>query len=203
MIIWNFWAQYYDNLWVQHISLAPTRTLITTNIGNLLLEKENLVILDMGCGTGQQYGEIFSEFGPKRFQYLGVDLSPPMIAKAIEKCPEADFQTGDVADFRSATKFDVIICSHSFPYYNDARKTLTKMADLLLPGGTLLLSQACTNSLFDKIVLTGVTLTTGHANYRSTHDMQELGADLFQTLVTTRISHRSFMPSLYLFRWQR
>lgn len=203
MTVWNFWANYYDKLWVQHISLAPTRALVTANIGNLLLEKERLVILDMGCGTGQQYGEIFSEFGPNHFQYLGVDLSPLMIAKAIEKYPEADFQTTDVADFRSATKFDVIICSHSFPYYNDARKTLAMLAGLLTPGGTLLLSQACMNSLFDKIVLTGVGLTTGHANYRSILDMQGLGADLFQTLATTRISHRFFMPSLYLFRWQR
>ncbi|WP_163340254.1 trans-aconitate 2-methyltransferase [Desulfopila sp. IMCC35008] len=203
MTVWNFWARYYDRLWVQHVSLAPTRALITAHIGDILSGNEGLAILDMGCGTGQQYGEIYSEFGPNRSQYLGVDLSPLMIARAVEKYPNVHFQIGDASTFQSDSNFDVIICSHSFPYYKNARETLAIMADLLNPGGTLLLSQACRNSLFDKIVLTGVGLTTGPANYRTVIEMQELGNNLFQTLKTTRISNRFFMPSLYLFRWQR
>lgn len=203
MNVWNFWARYYDRLWVQHVSLGPTRALITKNIGDILKNQERIEILDMGCGTGQQYDDLFSCFDPNRLRYLGVDLSPRMIDRAIEKYPEGHFQTGDANDFKSNSKFDVIICSHSFPYYKNASTTLTMMADLLLPGGTLLLSQACRNSLFDKIVLSGVGLTTGRAHYRNVKEMQELGTLLFQTLTITRISNRFYMPSLYLFRWQR
>lgn len=203
MTLWNFWAQYYDRLWVQHVSLAPTRALITALIGDILLGKENIAILDMGCGTGQQYEDLSSAFGPEQLQYLGVDLSPHMIARAIEKYPKVHFQIADAANFQSDSNFDVIICSHSFPYYKNASETLARMASLLNPGGTLLLSQACKNNFFDKIVLTGVGLTTGPATYRNVGEMQELGKPLFQTVTTTRISNRFFMPSLYLFRWQR
>ncbi|RWX45401.1 hypothetical protein VT99_12733 [Candidatus Electrothrix marina] len=75
------------------------------------------------------------------------------------------------------------------------------MLGMLRPGGQLLLSQACTDSIYDAVILKLTGLTTSTANYRSSQDMTELGNSLFRELKTFRISEKFFVPSLYLFQW--
>jgi hypothetical protein len=75
------------------------------------------------------------------------------------------------------------------------------MASMLKPGGVLLLSQACTNNMYDTTVLKLTTLATSKAIYRSLQQMTELGDTLFGELKTFQISKKFFVPSLYLFQW--
>ncbi len=228
--IWDFWAKYYDRLWLQRVSLQPTRALVcekilamehtpepvaklselselsdqpdntTNNTTNN--EAPRLKILDMGCGTGQLYGDLVQQLGKDQFHYLGVDPSGAMLEQALEKFPQADFFHGDVLAAPSAqATFDLIVCSHSFPYYPDGEAALQKMAHLLKPGGQLLLSQACTNSIYDAVILKLTGLTTSKAIYRSSQQMTELGTPLFRELHSFRISEKFFVPSLWLFQW--
>ncbi|MCI5136843.1 MAG: class I SAM-dependent methyltransferase [Candidatus Electrothrix sp. AR1] len=210
--IWDFWAKYYDRLWLQRISLQPTRALVCEKVmqfeGNkertqdTPLEKIPLNILDMGCGTGQLYGDLLQALGKEPFHYLGIDPSGAMLKQAVDKFPEAAFFQSDVMDAEPDQRpFDVIVCSHSFPYYADGEAALRNMAAMLKPGGQLLLSQACTNSVYDAAILKLTGLTTSKAAYRSSQQMTALGSALFRELKTFRISEKFFTPSLWLFHW--
>lgn len=203
MNVWDFWAKYYDRLWVQWVSLAPTRRLVNGAVEERLTHKGHLSILDAGCGTGQQYGDFLSlQMGPK-MSYQGVDASESMIHLAQDKYPDADFIQCDVSDFQPNQLFDIIICSHSFPYYNNGPEVLDHFHTMLAPDGLILLSQACINTVFDELILFGVKCTTGKAHYRSVLQMEMMAADLFRSMSAVRISQRLLMPSLYLFRWQK
>jgi ubiquinone/menaquinone biosynthesis C-methylase UbiE len=200
--IWNFWAPRYDNLWVQRFSLQPTRELVCRAIAGASEPGKPPVILDMGCGTGQQYGDLADRLGKTAFLYTGVDRSRAMIAAARAKYPGVNFLVGDAESFAGLpASFDMIICSHSFPYYEAPETVFARMAELLRPQGVLLLSQACVNTLYDALVMKLVSLTTSRACYRSTRRMEELGKKYFQHTTAIRISHTFYMPSLYLFRW--
>ncbi|MGB5685611.1 MAG: class I SAM-dependent methyltransferase [Candidatus Electrothrix sp.] len=216
--IWDFWAKYYDRLWLQRVSLQPTRALVCEKIMALMTLEGNqdtaqtaqqtsrLNILDMGCGTGQLYGDLLQALGKKQFHYLGIDPSGAMLEQAVDKFPEAAFFRSDVMDAKPDTEpnqrpFDVIVCSHSFPYYADGEAALRNMAAMLRPGGQLLLSQACTNSVYDAAILKLTGLTTSKAVYRSSQQMTALGSSLFRELKTFRISEKFFVPSLWFFQW--
>lgn len=200
--IWNFWAPRYDNLWVQCFSLKPTRELVCRTIAGGPEPASPSVILDMGCGTGQQYGDLIDRLGKTGFFYTGVDRSRAMIDAAMVKYPGVNFLVGDALDFAGLpASFDVIICSHSFPYYEEPEKVFARMVELLRPQGVLLLSQACVNTLYDAMVMKLVSLTTSRACYRSRQQMEKLGGKYFKHTTVIRISRTFFMPSLYLFRW--
>ena len=206
--IWDFWAKYYDRLWLQRVSLQPTRALVCEKITEYAEqmetggEDERINLLDIGCGTGQLYGDLVQTLVKERLQYLGVDPSGAMLEKALEKFPEAAFFQSDVKEMiPDQESFDVIVCSHSFPYYPDGEAALKKIAGMLKPGGQLLLTQACTDSLYDAIILKMTGLTTSKAIYRSFQEMKELGSSLFSDLKTVRISEKFLVPSLWLFQW--
>lgn len=200
--IWDFWAKYYDRLLVQRVSLQPTRALVCKKIEERAQESDRLNILDMGCGTGQLYGDLIQSLGSERFLYTGVDQSGAMLERARMKFPDPDFLRHDVLRAAPArAPFDLIVCSHSFPYYTDGEAALAKMAELLKPGGTLLLSQACKDTLYDMLVLKVTGLATSTACYRSSRKMLELGRPLFRHVTTFRIPAKFFVPSLYLFQW--
>lgn len=201
--IWDFWAKVYDHLWVQKVSLQPTRDLVNGHLFEIARRKGKPTILDVGCGTGQQYGDLVRELGADAFNYTGFDLSAAMIDKARGKFPEGDFRVSHVEGFTNAQPWDAIICSHSFPYYENGEAAFGEMAEWLAPGGVLLLSQACEDCWYDTLILKGVAMTTSRARYRSRAEMEQLGSQLFRLTGVTRINPRFFMPSLYLFRWQR
>jgi ubiquinone/menaquinone biosynthesis C-methylase UbiE len=206
--IWDFWAKFYDRLWLQRVSLQPTRALVCQKIAEYAKqtgeeeEERKFHILDMGCGTGQLYGDLVQTLGKERLQYLGIDPSGAMLEKALEKFPQAAFFQSDVMEvLPDKDLFDLIVCSHSFPYYSDGEAALKRLATLLKPGGQLLLTQACTDSLYDAIILKLTGFTTSKALYRSSLEMKELGSTLFRELQTARISEKVMVPSLWLFQW--
>ncbi len=109
--VWDFWARFYDHLWVQKVSLRPTRKLVNEQLCSLARQRGKLAILDVGCGTGQQYGELMGVLGTDGFDYVGFDISAAMIHQARGKFPTGDFRVCDVAGFKSKGLWDAIICS--------------------------------------------------------------------------------------------
>jgi ubiquinone/menaquinone biosynthesis C-methylase UbiE len=69
----------YERVSIQDISLADR-------------PKSNVRVVDMCCGTAPN-ACWFKELG---VDYVGVDISESMLAKAREDCPNATFQNGDV-----------------------------------------------------------------------------------------------------------
>ena len=77
--VWDFWANYYNRLWVQKYSLKPGRDKVISIIKKIGFEEGSL--LDIGCGTGQLLERIHAEFGDK-ILLTGADYSKNMLKQA-------------------------------------------------------------------------------------------------------------------------
>lgn len=109
MVTTNVVKNYYDNflshLKFDHIRENPRHTKIKKDLEGMI--KEDMSVLDLGCGTGITTRYI-AELGAK---VIGVDLSPKLIefAKANSAHKNAEYFVGDITkvDF-GKKKFDVI-----------------------------------------------------------------------------------------------
>jgi hopanoid C-3 methylase len=204
--VWDFWAKHYERLWVQRISLGPTRLRVIEQITLALettrREKRPLRILDMGCGTGQLIRDIHAVFPSDRIHCTGVDRSAAMIALAKERDAQGCYLVSDVNDFACEKPFDVVCCCHSFPYYADQPKTLDMFKALLKPGGMLLLAQASPKTLYDRIVMRFVKLTTSAASYPSPDEMRALACPIYGIPSEIPINESPLVPTILLYCWR-
>jgi len=61
-------------------------------------------LLDVGCGTGAHLA-LFERHG---FACRGIDKDPKMVALARTRCPELEIEPGDMLDFSTPERYDVI-----------------------------------------------------------------------------------------------
>ena len=95
-------------------------------------------ILDLGCGIGW-FSELLTSFG----QVSGVDLSEDAIAQAKARCPQARFFAANIlADKLPDSGFDVAVSQEVIAHIEDQAGYLQKAAELLRPGGYLILTTA-------------------------------------------------------------
>lgn len=198
--LWSFWAQSYDRLWVQRYSLGPTRREVLQALQGILKKEKPYKILDVGCGIGELLRDIQRTFPDFQLQLTGIDFSSGMINKAQSLSEGIRYQKMDVNNLGAWQEtFDIIICTHSFPYYPHQREILKNFQQLLEGRGHLLLAQASQNNLYDKIALFFVKFTTGQANYPSVRTMEKLAQGIFTLEKVILIKERFYMPSIYLF----
>lgn len=104
----------------------------------LPVEKRELSLLDLGCGTGLM-AEALRDITVFR---VGVDLSPKMIEKAIAKGVYTEtyidelvrYMNNDMRNYDMVTAADVLI------YVGDLKATFEQVAEHLKPGGYFALS---------------------------------------------------------------
>jgi len=80
-------------------------------------------LLEVACGTAN-YTPYFAPY----YTYTGLDISTDMLKVANKKFPTYKFVQGDMANFKLAQKFDVILCLFSSIAYN---KTYEQLAQTL------------------------------------------------------------------------
>ncbi|AFY61045.1 class I SAM-dependent methyltransferase [Synechococcus sp. PCC 6312] len=102
-------------------------------------------VLDLACGTGEFAYRLLSQYPELRL--TGIDLSPKMLAVAINKCqtfPEAHFQCANIQQlpFPDAC-FDRIVTSSAFHYFPEPVNALTEMKRVLDPAGKLIIVDWC------------------------------------------------------------
>jgi ubiquinone/menaquinone biosynthesis C-methylase UbiE len=199
--IWDFWAERYDSLWVQRFSLEPSRREIIRNIH----VRPGMALLDVGCGTGQLFGDLADHFADEPFSYRGIDQSAQMIEMARSKYPAADFVVMPSEEYKSFDEsYDVIICSNSFPYLSGKEAILVKLRNMLKNEGILIMVQASINNPYDAVMLTLVKFTTSSARYLSRRRIRAMAEPVFHSQPEeTRISQSILVPSIYLFKWTR
>ncbi len=204
--IWDYWAKHYERLWVQHLSLGPTRARVIEQISVALDRVRGkdrpLKVLDMGCGTGQLIRDIYRTFPRDRICCTGVDYSAAMIAIAKEKDAKASYHVADVNDFVCDQTFDVIVCCHSFPYYPNQSKTLATFRALLKDQGVLLLAHASPRNAYDRLILRFVKMTTSPATYPSPDDMRALSRSLWGAPEMISIHNQPLVPTILLYCWR-
>ncbi|MGI3185096.1 class I SAM-dependent methyltransferase [Nioella aestuarii] len=100
---------------------------------------EGDTVLDIGCGAGDPIAGYFLSRG---FAVTGIDASSPMIDLAKSRFPSADWLVQDMREIRLERAFLAVIAWHSFFHLtkDEQRAVLPKLAELVLPGGKLMLT---------------------------------------------------------------
>jgi len=125
----------YDRRMLEHLRYAGHT--ILRQLANLVLPvKQDLFVLDLGCGTGL-VGEAFRDIAAR---LDGVDLSPAMIAKAGERGIYEHLAVADIefALAQSSTAYDLILAADTLVYLGDLGAVFAGAARALKPGGAFL-----------------------------------------------------------------
>lgn len=196
--LWDFWADHYSRLWVQKVSLRPTREYVLREIEEIAHGRK-MLLLDLGCGPG----ELLKELGEKcpQLELTGLDYSPRMLEISQQRNGHTKHILMDATDLdKLETMYDIIVCTHSLPYYRDPKKVFRNLSRLLTKKGRLIVGFASGNSVYDKVVLSAVKLTTGKANYPSDREFVEMVKEYFQVLKLNVINKRAFfMPRIAVY----
>ena len=195
--IWNFWASKYDKLWVQKYSLKPTRNYILKSLSDIKTN-DTINVLDLGCGPGQLINEISEKF--QNLEITGIDFSEKMLEVSKSRNPKAQHIKLDAEELdKLKGKFNIIICTHSLPYYKEPEKIMKELCRLLKDNGRIFMGFASGNSFYDKLILSFVKLTTGPANYPSDMKFKELTSLYFQVEKLKIIKEKFFMPRIAVY----
>lgn len=196
---WEKLAHRYNNQWVQKYSLGPTRREVKKYVLPLLEKNNELKILDIGCGTGQLIKEISEHYSAVR--YLGIDVAKNMIdiARRSNNGERIEFKNVSVDDFVCEEKFDIIICTHAFPYFPDKNAAMNKISSLCRKGGKVIIVSSSTNNLKDLIINMYVKIWTSKARYLSIAQMKSLFSSAgFVVKNVDVIRERAYMPTIAL-----
>ena len=203
--VWENLAHKYNNLWVQKYSLGPTRREALKIVLPLLEDNKKLRILDIGCGTGQLVNEISKSY--EDVNYLGIDVASNMISEAKSnnlKDKNIKFKTCGIEKFNTKDKFDIIICTHAFPYFPNKEEILKKMYKMCNKNANIIIVNSSTNSLKDLLINFFLKATTSKAKYLSIKEMKKLFEIVkFKVCDIKIIRERKYMPTMALFHVKR
>ena len=94
------------------------------------LGRERVTLLEVGCGSGY-YSEVFSFLPKTTVEYVGLDYSPAMIARARKRYPGAKFDQGDATALAFSDRaFDVVFNGVSLMHILDYGKAIAESARL-------------------------------------------------------------------------
>jgi len=116
---------------------------IQKKVISLLEFKNNVKILDIGCGTGAAI-MYAAKLSNNNGEFYGIDLSYKMIEKAVEKSVEYknvffSNVNPEKMSFQS-NFFDFIICNNSFHYYPNPVKVVNEIYRVLKVYGKVYIS---------------------------------------------------------------
>lgn len=196
--VWDFWASRYDKLWVQKYSLKPTRNYILKLIEKGHRDNKSLKVLDLGCGPGELIEEIRKKY--ESYDITGIDYSEAMLGISMERNPQVNHICMDAAELdKYDDDFDLIICTHSFPYYKDKAKVIADLSNVLKDDGQIFIAFASGNSFYDKLCLFIVKFTTGTAFYPSDFQFRELVKPRLEIETLGIIKEKFFMPRIAVY----
>ena len=94
-------------------------------------------VVDLGCGAGGLTTTLLERW--PEAQITGIDSSEEMIGRARKRAipRHLEFELGDVASWRAAEPFDVIVSNACFHWIPDHRRLLENLAAQLAPDGVL------------------------------------------------------------------
>lgn len=93
-------------------------------------------ILDLGCGTGELTRALHDHFGAK--YTLGIDRSQSMLEKAATHAtPRLEFQPGRIEEFTEGGKYDLVFSNAALQWVRDHEAVFTKMKSTLGSEGQI------------------------------------------------------------------
>jgi demethylmenaquinone methyltransferase/2-methoxy-6-polyprenyl-1,4-benzoquinol methylase len=105
-------------------------------------------VLDVACGTGVLIPDYMKR---EVASVTGIDISPKMaeIARAKFPQPEVTILCGDVETTDFGKPFDCIVVYNAFPHFPDPERLITRLSELLKPGGTLTVAHGMSREKID------------------------------------------------------
>lgn len=91
-------------------------------------------MLDVGCG----YGRLMHLFDLMGFEVKGIELNPDAV-QSVRSSFGYTVEACDFSDFSPRETYDVICLCHVIEHVIDPSATMKRLADLLSPGGLLLI----------------------------------------------------------------
>ena len=134
----RFWGWFWQNRSETNLRGRDglVAKVVLARLRSLPLERPR--ILDLGCGMGW-HTEKFAELGPT----TGIDLSAEAIALAQARCPHVTFLAGDIYPTPlPSAHFDIVVSQEVFAHVDDQPRFLERAAEVLRPGGYLVLTTA-------------------------------------------------------------
>ena len=155
-------------------------------------------MLDIGCGTGTQCGDIAGMVK----QVTGIDISHKLLTIAEQRMTERKLdnvrflQTSVFDECFAPGSFDVVMAFHVLHFFDDIDAGFQRIHDLLTPGGLFISETAC---LGEKSQFTGKLLRfMGYLGLLPTMNLlttrqleQALEKNGFRLVEKTRFSNRS------------
>ena len=122
----------YDSRMLGQLEYAAPQ--ILKDLADLVMPgRENLAVLDLGCGTGLT-GLLFKH---RAARLNGIDLSPAMIAKARARGIYESLVVGDIETALSG-QHDLILAADTLVYLGDLAALFAAVAEHLVSGGFFL-----------------------------------------------------------------
>jgi SAM-dependent methyltransferase len=94
-------------------------------------------VLDFGCGAGHEAVEL-AQRGARRV--IGLDIQEPMLERARRHARNSGEHERCTFTSSAPERADVIVSIDSFEHFGDPAGVLRQMAELLAPGGSVLVS---------------------------------------------------------------
>lgn len=155
----TYLCNYYDAAraegWDSNKHNRPPQ-LVVDMVESQIHEMEQIVVLDLGCGTGR-IGELL---GSRVGAIDGVDISPEMLRKAHGKGCYRNLFEQDLVSFldHQGASYDLIVAAAAFIYFSDLRVIFSLSASVLRDGGLMIF----TLLKGDSIAASGIAEYHGH-----------------------------------------
>lgn len=154
--IYNEWASNYDE-YVDSLDYNGPSNIVSF-FKEKVIDKNNLTILDFGCGTGKVGEEVRKQLNNKNIYIEGIDISNKMIEIAISKNVYNHNTLIDLTKKKYNKKYDYILSSGVFLEGHVSINNIDKLYNLLNDNGILLFTirksfKESNKSDFEKFVL--------------------------------------------------
>lgn len=138
-------AESYDHRWASYVDATTRLTLAPLDL------RAGEALLDVGCGTGVLLRHLANR--SRGAQFLGVDLSPEMLARALARLENAaGLAVADAAALPfSGGSFDAVVSGNVVHFWSDPAACLLEIRRVLRPGGQLVITDWCDDYLVCRI----------------------------------------------------
>lgn len=142
-------------------------------------------LLELGCGTGFLTRAVDRTIGPARWTIS--DVAPAMVDRARAGLGlDADYRVidGETVD-PAIGQFDLILSGMAFQWFTDLPGALSRLSDLLAPGGAIAFSTMAAGSLAEWVeALAAEELPSGIPAYPTAAAMAAMAPAGFEAEVT-------------------
>jgi len=130
--LFDNYADTFENDLVNNLKYR-TPSVIHEQVMRHMYASNNLVIFDLGCGTGL-CGELFRDVAGR---LVGVDLSSKIVEKAREKSVYDELQVDELISAlqKESASIDIILAADVYVYIGDLKPVFDAVASALKPGG--------------------------------------------------------------------